>query len=182
MSDFDSFCKTRWADRRNGFRCAIWLVLVLAAIGAMLWCVLSAAEAAADPERYAPYREGLVQAGLRFPGAMVFRGEPDPRLTGFAQAHAAYQARARRQGHQLWDQRFVAIRAAMRGRLPTEICAESWEWERNATPLQIGESMCCAWRQSPGHWRVCATRHRYYGAGVALGDNGIWYAAVIVVD
>lgn len=184
---FSTLDDTLRRDRIDRLLSAAAVVLVIVILGVLLWAVMASESKAGEPVpddggRFAPYREALVQTGLRFPGAMIFRSEPDPRLAAFAQAQAVYQARVKRQGHQLWEYRAHAIQAAMEGRVPTEICAESWSWERDATPLMIGESMFRAWRNSPGHWGVCKKQHRYYGAGIALGANGIWYATVIVVD
>ena len=163
----------------------LWMTLgtaaITAIIGALVSFVATAAKSAElDPAR--PWHEGLVAAGRAFPGARVFEGQPHPQLQAFARAHAEYQAAAGQQGHQLWERRFQTIRQVMDGRPPTEICAESWPWETDASPCDVGTSMFKAWRGSPGHWRVAARPCRYYGAAMARGANGIWYACIIVVD
>lgn len=45
-----------------------------------------------------------------------------------------------------------------------------------------GAEMFKCWKQSPGHWRTAKTRHEYFGAGMAKGSNGIWYACIIGVS
>jgi hypothetical protein len=161
----------------------LWMTLgtaiITAVVGALVTYFASAARGADDPAR--PWNDGLVAAGRVFPGARVFEGQPDPQLQAFAREHAEYQARTQQQGHQRWETRFHAISKAMGNRPPTEICAESWPWEKDAAPETVGRSMFQAWRQSPGHWRVASTPSLQYGAAMARGRNGIWYATIIVV-
>jgi len=133
---------------------------------------------AEDPAK--PWNDGLLMAGKAFSGVRVFEGEKHSELQVFAREHAEYQAIHRRQGHQLWEKRFQVITRAM-GSPPTEICAESWPWEKDADPQTVGQSMFHAWRKSSGHWRVASRPCRYYGAAMARGANGIWYACIIVV-
>jgi hypothetical protein len=87
-------------------------------------------------------------------------------------------ARVQTQGHQNFQQRFERVRSET-GMMATEICAESWSWEKDADPKVVGQSMFKAWRQSPGHWSVASKKHRAFGAGIACGRNGIWYATIL---
>ncbi|MDG2206813.1 MAG: hypothetical protein P8K78_02810 [Pirellulales bacterium] len=100
-----------------------------------------------------------------------------PALVGAAAAHAQRQARAQRQGHQRWDQRFHEIWRLVGGKPPVEICAESWPEESLLTAC-LG---CVhAWRQSAGHWRAVVSGHASFGYDICRGNNGIWYATGIL--
>lgn len=125
--------------------------------------------------------EGLIAAGKTYPGAQVCDSEENEALMIMAQTHAAYMARVCQQGHQGFQERFDGIRAAT-GLSAAEICAESWPWQTEEPPEALGREMFKCWAQSPGHWRVAAASHRFYGAGMAKGRNGIWYACILVAD
>lgn len=104
-------------------------------------------------------------------------GTSSPALVGAAAAHAQRQARAQRQGHQRWDQRFHEIWRSVGGKPPVEICAESWPEESLLTAC-LG---CVhAWRQSAGHWRAVISGHASFGYDIYRGKNGIWYATGIL--
>jgi len=104
-------------------------------------------------------------------------GTSSPALVGAAAAHAQRQARAQRQGHQRWDQRFHEIWRSVGGAPPVEICAESWPEESLLTAC-LG---CVhAWRQSGGHWRTVVSGHASFGYDICRGKNGIWYATGIL--
>jgi hypothetical protein len=124
---------------------------------------------------------GLIDAGRQFPGAAICESEPHPLLMRLAAEHARYMADKRQLGHQGFSRRSQEIRAAGLGRA-AEICAESWRWQREDTPLELGEEMFRSWRSSRGHWKTASKRHRWFGAGMARGENGVWYACIIGVD
>jgi len=130
---------------------------------------------------YAPYAEGLRQAGLKYPGAHVCESERSELLDKLAQGHSEYQARVDVQGHQGFDRRYAKIRDTLHMGA-AEICAESWDWQRNCTPLELGQEMFKCWRQSPGHWSVASRKHRFAGYGMAVGRRGVWYATILVAD
>lgn len=116
---------------------------------------------------------GLIEAGKTYPGARVCESAPHALLMELAIAHAAHQADRRTQGHQQFQARWEKINAAGLGSA-AEICAESWPWQDGQTPEQLGEEMFRCWRQSRGHWSVASTKHRYFGAGMARGKNGVF--------
>jgi len=125
--------------------------------------------------------QALIDAGLAYRGAHVCESEPHDLLQSLARGHAQYQATKRRQGHQRFQERFDAIYEAL-GLSAAEIAAESWGRQRNDPLPEIGTEMFRCWEQSPGHWRVASARHKYFGADMAQGDNGVWYACILVAD
>jgi len=124
----------------------------------------------------------LIKVGTEFPGARACQSEHHPALQTAAEQHARYQARVCRQGHQRWAQRSEQLARKIPGVQFCEICAESWDRQRDEPLPEIAREMYRCWKQSPGHWRVASTRHRYFGAAMAQGRNGIWYACIIVGD
>jgi len=145
-------------------------------IGALLLCMI--------PFEIDERAQGLIDAGTYYPGARVCESKPHPALMAMAQKHAKYQARWMRQGHQNWTKRKRELHKQIPGYLFKEICAQSWRSDRNKPLHEIGWSMFKAWAYHPtgGHWGVASTKHDLYGAGMALGRNGIWYACIIVGD
>lgn len=127
------------------------------------------------------YEFALIQAGSAFPGAHVCESEPHDLLMRLAREHSQYQAERQTQGHQGFQQRFETIYREL-GLYAAEICAETWDRQEFDKPLEIGTEMFRCWKGSPGHWRVASERHRWFGASVARGMNGIWYATIIVAD
>jgi hypothetical protein len=125
--------------------------------------------------------QALTDAGLIYPGARVCESEPHELLQWLARDHAKYQAAKRRQGHQRFQERFDAIYKAL-GLYAVEIAAESWDRQRNDPLPEIGKEMFRCWEQSPGHWRVASARHKYFGADMAQGSNGVWYACILAAD
>jgi hypothetical protein len=123
--------------------------------------------------------KGLIEAGKVYPGANVCKSEMHPFLMKLAKDQANYQASICVQGHQNFSSRFSAVQQAGLGHA-AEICAESWPWQVNDSMLDLGYEMFKCWRQSPGHWSVASKQHRYFGADIAKGKNGIWYACIIV--
>ena len=126
--------------------------------------------------------EGLIEAGLQFPGANVCKSEPHPLLMELATKHAEYQARVRTQGHQNFNKRSQEIMNAGLGRETAEICAESWKRQENDSMFDLGWEMFKCWKESPGHWSVASKQHRYFGADMAKGSNGVWYSCIIVCN
>lgn len=127
--------------------------------------------------------DGLIAAGRAYSGALVCYSPKNPILMQSAQDHAEYQAKWQRQGHQNWEQRKMLIQAKVPGNVE-EICAESWPpaFCRDPSPEGIGREMFASWRASPGHWSVASRLHGSYGAGIARGSNGVWYATIQVSD
>jgi|GEM_PF-2298067 len=123
----------------------------------------------------------LIAAGREFPDVRCFEGRQQALLDQLAGEHAAYQARMRRQGHQQFQARYDRVRKTL-GLGAVEICAESWRHDAGKPVEVIARSQYEAWRQSPGHWSVASTSHAAWGAGMARGSNGIWYATILVAD
>lgn len=126
---------------------------------------------------------GLIAAGKAFPGAHCFDGPQHPLLQQQAQKAADYQARVCQQGHQVFMRETFRLVSQQLGLGAAEICAESWPWQSKLPYDQLGKEMFRCWRNwSPGHWRVAAKKHRYWGAAMSKGRNGIWYCAITVAD
>jgi len=123
----------------------------------------------------------LIEAGNAFPGVQCLDGMLHLLLQELAQGHADYMARVKQQGHQNFSQRHTTIRDEL-GMRAAEICAESWDRQREAPLDEIAREMFRSWRQSPGHWAVVCTPHDLYGAAMSRGANGIWYACILVGD
>lgn len=120
----------------------------------------------------------LVAAGQRW-GVMSLRtGQQHPDLQAAAEAHAAYQARVGRQGHQGFDRRYQQLRHV--GRNVREVANESWPGQNEA---DAAEEMYNSWRQSSGHWRAVNGRCRYWGMGMSYRpQNRTWYACGLFAD
>jgi len=107
-----------------------------------------------------------------------FDGERNELMQGLAQRHAADMAARRKQDHRGFSARFQAIQHALHISA-AEICAESWDRQKDDSLDKIATEMYDCWRQSPGHWKIATTPAQFYGASMAQGKNGIWYACVI---
>ena len=114
--------------------------------------------------------------------AYAFASPQHPALSRLAQQHAEYQARVCVQGHQGFSQQFHAAQQAVGLSQVSEICAECWPWQHNATWTEQWAEYTKCWRQSPGHWSVARQRHRLIGVGSARGANGVWYGVLIAAD
>lgn len=101
------------------------------------------------------------------------RGHFDPVLAEAATAHAAHQARIRRQGHHGWDARSRRL-----GGAASEICAQSWE---HLDLLDACVDCVASWRQSSGHWNGVRSPQAAYGYDIRRGSNSIWYATGIFI-
>ena len=126
--------------------------------------------------------QGLIQAGRAYPGAHVCESRQHPEMMRIAWNHARFQANTQSQGHQGWNARQAELRRILGNLTFAEICAESWDWQKHETMFNLGTEMFRCWRKSPGHWRVASQKHRFFGSGMALGNNGIWYSCIIVGD
>jgi hypothetical protein len=125
---------------------------------------------------------GLIEAGQNFAGAHVWESYSHPVLMAMATRHAQYQASRNTQGHQLFSERVAELQKTMTERAFAEICAESWKEQKNDTKRALGDEFFKCWKQSPGHWSVASKKHKFFGADMALGSNGIWYGCIIVAD
>lgn len=127
-------------------------------------------------------QHGLIEAGKGFLGAHVHESEIHFLLMEMATRHARYQALKNTQGHQLFQQRVEELYRTMGQYEYAEIAAESWVRQAHDTPLELGTEMFKCWEQSPGHWSVASKKHKYFGADMAQGKSGVWYACIIVAD
>jgi len=128
-------------------------------------------------------QQALIDAGRDYPGARVCESTENYTLMVAAQTHAKYQAKWKRQGHQQWKTRKAKLRKKFPGYNFEEICAESWRRDKDKPLYDIGWGMFKAWAYHPtGHWTVASQKHDMFGAGMALGRNGVWYACIIVGD
>lgn len=129
-----------------------------------------------------PSQIGLIEAGKIFAGAHVCESEQHPILMEMAARHAKYQADHNQQGHQLFQLRVEELYSTLGQYKYAEIAAESWVWQVEATMLELGTEMFKSWRQSPGHWGIASKKHKYFGADIAKGSKGIWYACILTAD
>lgn len=134
------------------------------------------------PGSLTPTQEGLIKAGKVYPGAHVCESALHPKLMEMATRHANYQADHNTQGHQLFDQRVNELFKTMGRYTYAEIAAESWKRQENDSMLVLGNEMFRCWEQSPGHWSVASKKSLYYGADMAKGSSGVWYACILVAD
>lgn len=193
MARIKDLLRRRWPE-------IVWAVVVLALVGWMVrvavsdWPPIPSSPPTIDwpplpPPRPLPVPvpipsdtvRGLSEAGRAFPGARVCESDPIPLLQELATGQARYQAGVRRQGHQDFDRRYARVRSEL-GLSAAEICAESWSWQTDLSPRRLGDEMFKCWRQSPGHWAVASRVHKGYGADMAKGSNGVWYATILVGD
>jgi hypothetical protein len=103
-------------------------------------------------------------------------------LDKLAQQHAEYMARVQVQGHQGFPRRAAEAQRATGLCAVAEVAAETWEWQRDATPAEQWAEYVQCWRQSPGHWSVARVRHKLVGTGSARGQNGVWYGVILAAD
>jgi hypothetical protein len=125
---------------------------------------------------------GLIEAGKIFVGARVCDSEQNQILMSMATRHAKYPADHNSQGHQLFQLRVEELYSTLGRYTYAEIAAESWPWETEASMLELGTGMFKSWVQSPGHWGVASKKHKYFGADMAKGSKGLWYACILVGD
>jgi glutaredoxin len=114
--------------------------------------------------------------------APVFSSPRHPILDAAAQAHANFQAARQLQGHQGFQERFVAFTREIGQAEYAEICNESWPEQAGASYDELWAGAVSDWRQSPGHWSVASRVHAAAGFGLQRGRNGVWYSCIDVKD
>jgi hypothetical protein len=134
------------------------------------------------PSLLTPSQTGLFEAGKIFEGAHVCESEQSAVLMEMATRHSQYQADHRQQGHQLWDKRVKELFKTLGQYTYSEIAAESWPEQAEASMLELGTEMYNCWRKSSGHWSVASKKHKYMGGDMKMGKDNIWYATIIVGD
>ncbi len=100
-------------------------------------------------------------------------------LTWVALDHAESMARRQHQDHQGFAGRAKAAKKATGCNEITEICAESWKWQKDDSPEKLWVEFVRCWKQSRSHWSVANRKHKYFGAAMAQGKNGVWYGVII---
>jgi hypothetical protein len=98
-------------------------------------------------------------------------------LENWTQEHAKRQAARIRQGHDPLS-RITDFMQYFPGFEVTEIVAESWP---ENSEKESAVEMWHSWQQSPGHWSVADGRVYHWGYSMAMGRNGVWYAAGLAV-
>ena len=122
--------------------------------------------------------EELMVAGHLIGVNSLVSGRQHPILQKEAEAHAAYQAKVQRQGHQGWALRVSLLRDTVKDCQGFEEAAnESWPKQNQK---DAAEEMYKSWKKSKGHWSIVNGECKYYGCAMVLADNGVWYACFIV--
>ena len=116
----------------------------------------------------------LIRVGRDLGVKSIATGKQQDDCQRMAERQAAYQARVKVQGHQLWESRVQELYQAM----PdcdsfSEVCAESWPGQDTE---QAAREMYNSWRQSSGHWKAVDGKCSYYGYSMVKGTNNIYYA------
>ncbi len=114
--------------------------------------------------------------------ALAYRSKQHPTLNQLAQQHADNMARTQYQSHNGFSEHRAPAMFQAGFRSPAEICAETWERQRNATWKEQWIEYTVCWRQSSGHWSVARIKHKWIGVGSARGRNGVWYGCLISAD
>lgn len=125
--------------------------------------------------------EPILAAARKYPAVNVIDSERSNLLMDLAHTHAHAMAGAYAQSHVAFDSR-AAIMFKNGFEKPYEICAESWNWQENLSQRELWEEAFKSWSKSPGHWGVCAKKHKAYGYAMSKGRNGIWYFCIIAGD
>ena len=104
-------------------------------------------------------------------------------LDKLAQHHANRMARTRHQSHDYFQrERYFAARRATGCYSVVEIVAETWADKHYETQEQVWIELVRSWRTSRGHWGVANRKHKFVGAAMAQGSNGVFYGVVICCD
>lgn len=123
----------------------------------------------------------LIEAGLKYPGAKVCESKAHMLLMDLAQAHAEYMAEKQMLGHQNFQSRWNEIDEKL-DMSASEIAAETWDRQSNDSMEEVSTEMFRSWESSRGHWKIASQVHKLFGAGLAKGDNGIWYGVILTAD
>ena len=122
----------------------------------------------------------LIRVGRDLGVKSIDTGKQQDDCQRMAERQAAYQARVKVQGHQLWESRVQELYQAM----PdcdsfSEVCAESWPGQDLESAAR---EMYHSWSQSrgrdgkSGHWGVVDGKCDYWGYSMVRSSNGVWYA------
>lgn len=121
----------------------------------------------------------LIDAGRKLGILSILEATFHPTILKYAQAHADYQAKYCRQGHNGWDARRRDLVTELPGYGFEEVCAESWPEQSDADAA--GE-MFNSWQHSRGHWEYVNSPHDFYAYAMSRGTNGVWFACGIFAD
>lgn len=124
--------------------------------------------------------QSLITEGQSWKVQSITTGQVNADLQKAAVAHAEYQAKGRRQGHQQWESRVKALRQLLpQCHTFAEVVNESWPGQDQQA---AANEMYRSWKLSPGHWSAVNGKCRYYGYAMRRGDNGVWYACGIFAE
>jgi len=121
--------------------------------------------------------QALLEALWDVKAQSVSTGQLSDVVLAAAQAHADWQAKTGRMGHQGFAERS----AELRKQLPDdcgnirEVAAVSGGDEAEAA-----KSVAQMWRKSGGHWRIINSSCKLWGYAMAQSESGSWYAAGLV--
>jgi len=106
-------------------------------------------------------------------------------LCAAAMESAELQATKNKQGHFEWNRRRQEILESSGYPSIEEICAESWEDQRDDTDEELWREAFYCWEKSSrekllGHWRIANNRWYAYGLAKSQGSNGVWYFTILV--
>ena len=128
-------------------------------------------------------QQGMIDACKSAPDVDVADSKHHPILQKKATECAQHQAQRQEQGHHYWTSTYWHLQKNVGRKYKYyEVTAESWPDQKNYTPEELGQEFIKCWKQSKGHWNIVRSRHRFFGADMAQGKNGIWYACIIVGD
>lgn len=101
-----------------------------------------------------------------------------------AQEHAEDMARRGEQDHDGFEFRYKEIQKVIDCKEVSEICNESWP---DQNQQEAAKQAWKDWEKSKSHWRTAngflrngrLVIPKFYGVGMTLGKNGIWYSTII---
>ena len=126
--------------------------------------------------------EALIEAGLRFPGAHICESKKHPLLMQLCSEHSQYMADHHKQGHQNFSERYDTISKILKCNA-SEICAESWDRQKDDPLPVIADEMFKCWKSSSGHWKIASQKHTFFGGDMCQNkENGVWYSCMLVAD
>jgi len=121
----------------------------------------------------------LMVAGNAYEGANVHRSQWSPALAVSAQYNSDRCCYLHRGGHHLWDKRFQELVTTGLANTFGEINSEAWKRQENCNPVELWTEAFRCWSHSKGHWQVASKVHKWFGAGLAKSDRGIWYMTIV---
>lgn len=124
--------------------------------------------------------DDVVKAGNDFPGANVHKSGWSEALAQSARANSNMCASLDRGGHHKWDKRFRDLINTKLATTFAEINAQSWERQRDSTPVELWLEAFKCWKHSPGHWSVASKQYPLFGAALNQSRSGVWFMTIVV--